>query len=82
LFGTNARVGRFCLEPWRAMMPDDLLSMDEATQPPPCKHCGEPMKLMRTIADGDTEKRDYECLRCNIVEVDERQADKPFVPPE
>ena len=42
-------------------MPDDLLLNETEAEPPPCKLCGEPMKLMRTIVAEGTEQLD-----CNV----------------
>jgi hypothetical protein len=60
----------------------DLLIGDEAAEPPLCKQCGEPMKLMRTIVADSTEQLDYECPNCRATEVQEREVTPPFVPPE
>jgi hypothetical protein len=60
----------------------DLLLGDTEAEPPLCKQCGEPMKLMRTIAGVSTEQLDYECPACKATEVTEREVAPPFVPPE
>ena len=62
-------------------MVDDLLLNESEAEPPLCKQCGEPMKLMRTIVTGGTEQLDYDCPRCNSTEVQEREVAPPFVPP-
>ena len=63
-------------------MSDDLLLTETQAEPPLCKQCGEPMKLMRTIVSEGTEQRDYECSQCRSTEVEEREVAPPFMPPE